>query len=572
MKDLIFKKLWPYILPYKGKAFAATFLSIILAAIGGAQVALVRPLMDKGLSPETPREQVLILAGQLLVLGLLNFPARFFHFYWLRFIMDRATCEVRNQIMNKFLRLKSSFYSQSKQGQMISNAINDTQIFAQGFKAVVDLIREPLKAIVYLGMAFVSDWQLTLVIFLLAPFLIAIFGVSGKKVKKHQGSVQQEHGELTHTIAEGLSGHKITKAFNLQDFVFNRFRSAQERYFSSLMKTTFVEEFAHPLVEVIGAIAFSGVIVFAHYRVQTGGTTVGEFIAFVAALALFMDPIRKFSQANVKLSQAHAASDRITALLNMPEEVSVRGVKLSQFEREVVVKNLTFSYGEGNVIDNLNLKISRGEKVALVGLSGSGKSTLVNLLLGLYDVPRGTILIDDHDINDIDLESLRSLFGLVSQDIFLFNDSIRNNLKVGFNFSDAEIKNALDVAYASEFIQKLPRGIDTVIGDRGTRLSGGQQQRITIARAFLMNSPVLLFDEATSALDNESEKVVQKALERLAGEKTVVAVAHRLSTIQDYDRIYVMHEGHLIEEGNHETLMKRGGEYAKLYELSRKID
>ena len=571
MRDLIFKKLYPYIRPYKAKAIGAVLLSVVLAAIGGAQVALVRPLMDKGLSPDTPREQVLILAGQLLILGLLNFPCRFFHFYWLRFIMDRATCEVRDQIMMKFLRLKSSFYSQSKQGQMISNAINDTQIFAQGFKAVVDLIREPLKAIVYLTMAFISDWQLTLVIFAIAPFLIIIFGVSGKKVKKHQGEVQHEHGELTHTISEGLSGHKITKAFNLQSFVFNRFHSAQERFFNSVMKTTFVEEMAHPLVEVIGACAFSAVIVFAHHRVQMGETTVGEFIAFVAALALFMDPIRKFSQANVKLSQAHAASERINALLQMPEERKDGKVQLNQFEKEIIISNLTFSYGEGDVIKNLNLKIQKGKKVALVGLSGSGKSTLVNLLLGLYDVPRGTMAIDGHDINDIDLSSLRKIFGLVSQDIFLFNDSIKNNLKVGFDFTDQEINQAMEVAYASEFVNKLPQGMDTLIGDRGTRLSGGQQQRITIARAFLINSPVLLFDEATSALDNESEKVVQKALERLAGEKTVVAVAHRLSTIQDYDRIYVMHDGHLVEEGNHQELMSKAGEYAKLYELSQKI-
>lgn len=571
MRDLIFNKLYPYIRPYKGKAIGAVLLSVVLAAIGGAQVALVRPLMDKGLSPETHREVVLILAAQLLVLGLLNFPCRFFHFYWLRFIMDRATCEVRDQIMMKFLKLKSSFYSRSKQGQMISNAINDTQIFAQGFKAVVDLIREPLKAIVYLGMAFVSDWQLTLVIFAIAPFLIVIFGVSGKKVKKHQGEVQHEHGELTHTISEGLSGHKITKAFNLQNFVFNRFHSAQERFFNSVMKTTFIEEMAHPLVEVIGACAFSAVIVFAHHRVQVGETTVGEFIAFVAALALFMDPIRKFSQANVKLSQAHAASERINKLLTLPEERKDGKVQLEHFEKEIIISNLTFSYGEGDVIKNLNLKIPKGKKVALVGLSGSGKSTLVNLLLGLYDVPRGTMTIDGHDINDIDLSSLRKIFGLVSQDIFLFNDSIKNNLKVGFDFTDQEITQAMEVAYASEFVNKLPQGMDTLIGDRGTRLSGGQQQRITIARAFLINSPVLLFDEATSALDNESEKVVQKALERLAGEKTVVAVAHRLSTIQDYDRIYVMHDGHLVEEGNHQELMSKAGEYAKLYELSQKI-
>ena len=217
------------------------------------------------------------------------------------------------------------------------------------------------------------------------------------------------------------------------------------------------------------------------------------------------------------------------------------------------------------------MTINKGEKVAFVGLSGSGKSTLINLLLGLYRVEPGTITIDGSDILDYKLDALRSLSGLVSQDIFLFHDSIKENLCLGKEFTDEQIKKALEVAYADEFVHKLPQGIDTVIGDRGTRLSGGQQQRITIARAFLQDTEILLFDEATSALDNESEKVVQKALERLAGSKTVIAVAHRLSTIQEFDKIFVLHEGHLVESGTHSELMDKSGEYAKLYDLSQKI-
>jgi subfamily B ATP-binding cassette protein MsbA len=335
------------------------------------------------------------------------------------------------------------------------------------------------------------------------------------------------------------------------------------------MRTTFVEEMAHPFVEVIGAMAFAGVIVFAHHRIQIGETTIGEFISFIAALALFMDPIRKFSQANVKLSQAQAASERIHKLLDTPEEVDQGLISEAEFSEGIIVEGLKFSYGEGDVIKNLNLKVNKGEKVALVGLSGSGKSTLINLLLGLYPFSEGRVLIDGKPLQDYSLHGLRSFFGLVSQDIFLFNDTILNNLCLGKNFSDEQIAEALNVAYCDEFINKLPDGLETIVGDRGTRLSGGQQQRITIARAYLQESPILLFDEATSALDNESEKVVQKALENLAGHKTVIAVAHRLSTIQDYDRIYVLHEGSLVEEGTHKELCALGGEYAKLYELSQ---
>ncbi len=569
MFDLVSSKLFSYIYPYRKRAIGAVLFSFALAAIGGLQVSLVKPLFDKGLSPEATREDTLLLAAQLLALGLLNFPCRFFHFYWLRYIVDRATCSVREEIFKKLMRLPASFFGKSKQGDLISHILNDTQIFAYGFKSTIDLIREPLKAIVYLSMAFWADWQLTLIILVLAPFLIAIFGVSGKKVKNNQGLVQKEQGELTHSIAEGISAHKITKAFNLQNFVFKRFSSTQNQFFSAQMRTTFVEEMAHPFVEVVGAIAFSGVIVFAHYRIQSGQTTIGEFISFIAALALFMDPIRKFSQANVKLSQARAASDRIYKLLDMPEEIDCGSIEKADFKEGIEVKDLTFSYGEGDVLKNLSLEVKKGEKIALVGLSGSGKSTLINLLLGLYPIEKGEVLIDGKPISSYRLETLRSYFGLVSQDIFLFNDTIRSNLCLGRECSDEQIREALKVAYCDEFIDKLPDGLETIVGDRGTRLSGGQQQRITIARAYLQESPVLLFDEATSALDNESEKVVQKALENLAGHKTVIAVAHRLSTIQDYDRIYVLHEGNLVEKGSHQDLKDRGGEYSKLYALSQ---
>ena len=568
MLELIQNKLLPFILPHKTKALATVAFSFVLAAIGGAQVSLVKPLFDKGLSPDSTREEVLILAAQLLGLGLLNFPCRFFHFYWLRYIVDRATCSVRSKIFLKLTKLPASFYGKSKQGDLLSHLLNDTNIFAQGFRASIDLIREPLKAIVYLTMAFIADWQLTIVIFIIAPFLILIFSISGKKVKNNQGSVQKVQGELTHNISEGIGAHKLTKAFNLQKFVFNRFARTQNNFFSAQMKTTFVEEMAHPFVEVVGAIAFSGVIVFAHHRIQVGAMTIGEFISFIAALALFMDPIRKFSQANVKLSQAKAASERIDRLLETPEEKDTGLIEGTSFEKDIQVRELTFSYGEGDVIKDLSLDLKKGEKVALVGLSGSGKSTLINLLLGLYPFEEGEILIDDKRIQDYTLHQLRSFFGLVSQDIFLFNDSIKNNICLGRDFSEEAIQEALKVAYCEEFISKLPEGIETIIGDRGTRLSGGQQQRLTIARAYLQDCPILLFDEATSALDNESEKVVQKALENLAGHKTVLAVAHRLSTIQDYDRIYVLHDGRLVEQGTHTELRNLGGEYNKLYELT----
>lgn len=568
MYDLIINRLYPYILPHKLKVFGAIVLSLVLALLGGAQVKLVKPIFDKGLDPSSPVEEVYKLAAMLLAIGLINFPCRFFHFYWLRFVVDRATCTLREELFKKMQNLPTQFFSDSKQGTLISHLLNDTQVFASGFRAVIDLIREPLKATVYLTLAFWSDWQLTLVIFFIAPFLVLIFGISGKKVKKNQAKVQTSFGELTHNISDGLSAHKITKAFNLQSFVSQRFNKAQNSYFSNVMKTTFVEEMAHPFVEVVGVMAFSSVIVFAHYRISSGEVSIGDFISFVAALALFMDPIRKFSQANVKLSQAKAAADQIFSVLDYEEERSTGKNDSLELHNEIKINNLSFNYGDADVLKDFSITIKKGEKVALVGASGSGKSTLINLLLGLYPIDRGEILIDGVSLDEIQLLKLRELYSLVGQDVFLFHDTILSNLTIGKEFNEKEIQTSLDVSYAWEFIKDLPEGLNTIVGDRGARLSGGQKQRVTIARAFLQNSDVLLFDEATSALDNESEKIVQKALDEIAKDKTVIAVAHRLSTIQNYDKIYVMNSGRIIESGNHTELINLKGEYFKLYELS----
>lgn len=569
IKKLI-KQLWPYLKPYKKLAIASFLLTFVLAALAGAQVKLVKPIFDKGLSGDSTLNEVLTLAGLLLFIGILNFPARYYHFYWMRFVGEKMNSDIRARLFSKLQRLPTSFYNQNKQGRMLSTILNDAEIFAQSFRSIVDIVREPVKGSIYLGLAIYSDWQLTLVILLVGPLFIIIFQVSGKKVKANQSEVQEGRAELTHNLSEGLSAHKVTKAFNLQEFVMSRFLRSQNYYFDYTMRTSKIEEIAHPFVELVGAIAFSCIIVFAYFRIKSGAMTIGDFIQFATALALLMDPIRKYSQANVKLGQGLAAADRINQILDLDEEVDRGTYEAKHFESEIVVRDVTFSYGEGEVLKNFSLSVKKGQKIALVGLSGSGKSTLINLLLGLYPIDKGSITVDGRKLSEIELKSLRKLFGLVSQDVFLFHDTIRSNLTIGGLFTEEQIKKALEVSYASEFVDKLPNGLETVIGDRGAKLSGGQQQRLTIARAFLQNTDILLFDEATSALDNESEKVVQRALEAIAGNKTVIAVAHRLSTVQDYDRIFVLKDGRLVEEGPHAELIAKNGEYKKLYELSLK--
>jgi len=566
----VLKLMFPYLRPFWKEALLATVLAFPLAAIKAYEAFLVKDIFDKGFAAGSSSDDARNLAFILIGLGILNYPLRYFHYFGLRQVVDKSTRLIRSRIYEKFQLLPAKYYSQQKQGTLISTIMSDTMVFSEAFKNSLEVIREPITAISLLGVAFYHDWQLTLIIFATAPLFIVTLHFSGKRIRRYVGKAQQDNAEMTHIVSEALGGQKIIKAFGLKEYIVSRFERMQIQFLAHRKKSNSAEEASHPLVELIGSFAFGGVIIFAHHRIASGELTTGGFISFVAALAMFMDPVRRFSKANAKLNQAQAAAVRIFGLLEVKEEMEEHLQELKAFNETIQFKNVTFSYGEGNVLKDFNLIINRSEKVGLVGLSGSGKSTLVSLLLRLYPVTEGEILIDGVNINHYSLASVRRVFGLVSQDIFLFNDTIRENLTTGDVHTDEEIMHSLEISYAWEFVKDMPQGLETQIGDRGLRLSGGQSQRLTIARAFLKNRDVLLFDEATSALDNESEKIVQQALERVAGHKTVVAVAHRLSTLKDFNRIVVMKDGCKIEEGSHSELLVKNGEYKKLFELSQR--
>jgi ATP-binding cassette, subfamily B, bacterial MsbA len=566
----VLKLMFPYLRPFWKEALLATLLAFPLSAIKAYEAYLVKDIFDKGFKADSSFSDAFYLALLLVALGVINYPLRYFHYFNLRQIVDQSTRRIRSEIYRKFQALPVSYYSQQKQGTLISTIMNDTAVFSEAFKNSLEVIREPITAVALLGVAFYQDWQLTLIIFAVAPLFILTFHYTGKRIRRYVARAQQDTADMTHTVSEALAGQKIIKAFGFQDYVVSRFETIQDLFIAHRRKSNSAEEHSHPLVELIGSVAFAGVIVFAHHRISSGALTTGGFISFVASLALFMDPVRRFSKANAKLNQAKAAAYRIFGLLEVEEEKELYKKELKGFRDSIEFRQVSFSYGEGLVLKNFNLTIRKGEKIGLVGLSGSGKSTLINLLLRLYPVTGGEILIDGENINNYSLSSLRQVFALVSQEIFLFNDSVRENLEAGDHHSDDEIKLALETSYAWDFVNELPFGIMTSIGDRGLRLSGGQSQRLTIARAFLKNRDILLFDEATSALDNESEKIVQAALDRVAGHKTVIAVAHRLSTLKDFNRIVVMKDGQKIEEGSHLELMVQSGEYKKLFELSQR--
>ena len=562
--------MFPYVRPVWKQVLAAALCSIPLAGIKGYQAYLVKDIIDKGFGPEATSSDAYALAAILFGLAIVNYPFRYYHFFGMKFAVEKVSCNIRERIFQKFQGLPVSFFVGNKQGNLLARTMEDTRLFSESFQNIIALFREPLTAIVLLGVAFYHDWYLTLVMLVVTPIFIFIFSLTGKLIRRYSDSVQDYIAQMTHDIAEGLSGQKIIKAFNLQDYMVKRLHRSQVDFLKYRRKALVAEENSHPLTELIGALGFSLVIIMAYQRIAAGELTTGGFISFVAALALVMDPIRKYSDANVKINRARAAGNRLFAILNLDNEEDDGDLELNDFQDKIEFKNVSFSYGEKVVLRNLSFELKKGQRIGLAGLSGSGKSTVISLLLRLYNVDSGDILIDGKNIKDYKIKSIRRFFSLVSQDIFLFNDSVKENLVTGLDYSQEQIDEALRVSYADEFIHDLEEGIDTKIGDRGLKLSGGQSQRLTIARAFLKSSPVMLFDEATSALDNESEKVVQAALDKLSGHKTVLAVAHRLSTIQDYDQIIVLKEGEKIEEGTHDELMALSGEYHKFYMLSQR--
>ena len=345
----------------------------MLAGIKTAHAYLIRPIIDSGIQPNTVFSEVAIIAGVVMALGLLNFPARFFHFYWVRYVVEKTICEIRDKVYHKLQKLPLNHFQKSRQGELLSVLLNDTHILSRGLLAMVNLVRELLTAAALFTLALYRDWQLTLVVVVAIPIFIVVFQKSGKKVRMAQGTAQEHIADMTHNMSEGLQGQKLIKAFNIQGHVINRFQKAQQLLLRFLMKAIRVEEVAHPVVEFVGSLAFSGVLLLAYYRISLGAMTPGDFISFAVALALLMDPIRKYTRANLEFNQARAAGERILAILDLEEEEDRGGIEKQGFEREIEIKGATFSYGESNVLRDFSLQIQKGEKVALVGLSGSGK-------------------------------------------------------------------------------------------------------------------------------------------------------------------------------------------------------
>jgi len=423
------------------------------------------------------------------------------------------------------------------------------------------------------GVIFYTDWKLALIAMIVFPLTIYPISWFGKKMRKVTTSTQITMGNLNSLLQETISGARIVKAFCMEKYENKRFAAENERLFKHYMKAVSVNAISSPLMDFLGGLGIAAVIFYGGYNVVHGYSTPGTFFSFIAALLMLYEPVKRLTNVNNTINQGIAGADRIFSIIDLVPDIEDKtdAVVLPPISKSIDLRNVTFSYETMPVLKNINLSIKAGEVVAFVGMSGGGKTSLVNLIPRFYDVNAGCILIDGYNIRDVSLQSLRRQIAIVTQQTILFNDTVKNNIAYGdIERTETDITNAAKAANAHDFIMKLPTGYDSNIGELGTKLSGGEKQRISIARALLKNAPILILDEATSSLDTEAEIEVQDALDNLMKGRTTLVIAHRLSTIRNANRIIALVNGQIVEEGSHETLMEKKGEYFRLYNLQFK--
>ena len=590
-----------YLKPYLHIFIPAFLLMGFAAAFEGFRALLVRPILDSVLvfSPSPsgrvelltwppfsdgkiyldqvnpfPYQQIALVLGLLIVsVTILKGVTEYFSTYLLNYLGQSVVMDLRNELYEKILRQSSSFFHVHSTGRLISRVTNDIEkIQFASSTALADALKQGLTFLAFLYLVFTIDWALALASFVLAPLVFYPSRFLGRKIHKTSRSSQDKMEEITNILQETITGHRIVKAFGMESFELGKFKQATRRLARINLNWIRTQAITSPYMEVVGAIAIASMIFYIQSRIAVGTMTLGKFGVFLAAFIGLYDPVRRMSGIYNTFQQAKGSSSKVFELLQEPPEVVEKAgaLTLGRFEKQIEFRDVSFNYNDNRlpVLKEINLRVPAGEIIAFVGSSGSGKTTLANLLPRFFDPTEGGILIDGHDIRDLTLASLRSLIGVVTQETLLFNDTIRNNICYGRQqVSEKELVESAKAALAHDFIEQLPRGYDSVIGERGQKLSGGQRQRVAIARALLKNSPILILDEATSALDSESELLVQKALSNLILGRTVFVIAHRLSTIRQADKIVVIDQGQISETGTHADLFGKGGIYRRLHDL-----
>jgi subfamily B ATP-binding cassette protein MsbA len=515
---------------------------------------------------------LMFVIGVILITFLLKNAFNYFAIFFITYMRNGVVKDIQRNLYEKLISFSASFHADNKKGDTISRVTSDVTEVQRSFLSVFEmLIREPLTIVFALVAMFALSAKLTLFVLVFIPIAGWLISIVGKSLKSRSDKVQKEQGELLSYLEESLTGIPIIQIFTAEKIFNQKFATVTKRLFNFSNKLIHRESLASPVSEFLG-VAVIGVILFIGGRLVLVEQSMSgeEFITYMSLAYGVLTPAKSMSRAVYSIRKGNAAAQRIMEYLFHKSEIQspTNPTILTEFSSEIIFDNIQFKYEEETIIDGFNLKIPFGHSIALVGASGSGKTTIANLLARFYDPQQGTIKIDSTSINSVDLSQLRSMFAYVTQDAILFHDSVKENLLIAKpDASKDELENALQIANAYSFVNQLPKGIDTVIGDAGNKLSGGQKQRLAIARAVLKNPPIMILDEATSALDTESEKLVQDALQKMMRNRTSLVIAHRLSTIKSADEIIVLERGKIIERGTHKELLAHNGMYKKLIEL-----
>lgn len=595
-------RLLRYVVPYLWQVVSSVTLMAAVGLLDAFRVLLIGPIFDRVLNPSTRSQNIQLfkIPGSDHSIYLQQFVPSHFQNAWtivafalvaatiLKGIFDYAgtylvnyagfgmITDLRNDLYDSVLRRSAAFFQKHSTGTLLSAIINDIERVQYAMSSVLaEFLQQLFTFIFTAGVVVLLGGKLAWVLVLFVPVIIYSARKIGVRVRSTTRSGQDKLADIQNLLHETITGNRIVKAFSMESWEIARFRAAARRLFRANLRSVAASAISSPLMDIFGAIAIAMLLLLGRDKIAHHVFTAGTFLAFIVAVFKLYDPVRKFALFNNNFQQALGASSEVFRFMDTQDEVREKSgaVRLPAFSNRIQFESVCFSYQDNGdesreILSAINLEVKSGEVLAIVGSSGAGKSTLVHLIPRFFDVTGGRLLIDEHDVREVTLASLRSQIGIVTQETVLFNDTVRNNIAYGQpHVSAKDVETAARMALAHDFIADMPEGYDTVIGERGVRLSGGERQRIAIARAILKNAPILILDEATSALDSESEALVQSALQNLMTGRTVLVIAHRLSTVRRADRIVVLENGTIADIGTHEDLMQKLGTYRRLYNL-----